>query len=605
MKAGGPGFGHGLILVSIAALALYVPRIHGAESSSVTNRQPRVLMLYSNERLLPANIAVDEAIRATFESELAVPAEFYTEFLDVDRFPGETQQERARDFLNDKYRERPPDVIIAGGSSALNFLIRYRAKLFPLVPLVHCGVTPNGLPESMPDDLMVGTLHAVDMTDTLKLALRLQPDTRRVVILSRPHSNRLEPGDVSSFTNRVEFLWLTNRSIAELHDELSRLPDHTVVLYGTMFRDPAGNAFTPRAALDQFAPASRVPIYGYYDTYLGHGIVGGSMITYQTIGRSAAKTAIRILKGETPQNAVRGTTLVPTPMFDWRQLHRWSISEKRLPLGSVIRFREPTPWQEHKWAILGSVALSLIEAALIAILILQLRRRRRAEAMANESERAARELSGRLIHTQEEERSRIARDLHDDFNQRLALLSVEIDVLGRAASPGDSAARLQQLGQNVRELSSDVHRLAYELHPAKLDQLGLVSAVSSLCRDLSQKSGLKLGFTHGNIPRELPAEVARCSYRVAQESLQNVVRHSGAETAQVELSAQNGHIRLVVSDAGKGFELAASRKAAGLGLLSMRERVRLAGGNLAIRSTPGQGTQVELTIPLPKGNTIA
>jgi len=149
-----------------------------------------------------------------------------------------------------------------------------------------------------------------------------------------------------------------------------------------------------------------------------------------------------------------------------------------------------------------------------------------------------------------------------------------------------------------------VHRLAYQLHPAKLDQLGLAAAVGSLCGDLSEKSGLKVDFSHDNILRDLPADVARCVFRVAQESLQNIVRHSGAKEAQVELTAQNGHIRLVVSDAGRGFDLEAARKSAGLGLLSMRERVRLSQGQFEIRSQPGGGTQVELTIPLRKMETV-
>jgi signal transduction histidine kinase len=291
-------------------------------------------------------------------------------------------------------------------------------------------------------------------------------------------------------------------------------------------------------------------------------------------------------------------------MFDWRQLRRWKISEGRLPPESVVLFRPPTLWEQHKGTILGGIMLLLVGTALIVGLILELRKRRRAESLSRASERAAQELSGRLIHTQEEERRRIARDLHDDFNQRLALLSVEIDMLGRNAS-ATSSARFRQLGEHARELSSDVHRLAYQLHPAKLDQLGLVAAVGGLCRDLSEKSGLRVDFTHENIPRDLAADVVLCGYRVIQESLQNIVRHSGASEALVELAARNGNFHLVVSDTGKGFDLAATRSVGGLGLLSMRERVRLVQGRLDIRSEPGRGTRVELTIPPQHRETAA
>jgi PAS domain S-box-containing protein len=365
-----------------AGLSVCLPGAQGAVTPPAV-RQPRVLVLYSNERLLPANVAVDEAIRTTFHSAFEKPVEFYAEFLDVNRFPSLIQQERTREFLSEKYRERPPDVIIAAGGSALHFLIKHRATLFPRVPVVHCGVSPNGISASMPDDLIVGIPHAVDMVATLELALRLQPDTRQVAVVGGGDASRVA---LSNLAAKVEFLWLTNQSVPELEDEVSHLPDHTVLFYGTMFGDTAGNAFTPRAALDQIAPASRVPIYGYYDTYLGHGIVGGSVLTFPTIGRTAAQIAIRILKGQHPQDAVRGVTDTPTPMFDWRELRRWKISENRLPPGSEILFREPTLWEQHRWAITGILLITLVETALILLLAFNLIRRRHAERLLRESE---------------------------------------------------------------------------------------------------------------------------------------------------------------------------------------------------------------------------
>jgi hypothetical protein len=133
----------------------------------------------------------------------------------------------------------------------------------------------------------------------------------------------------------------------ELRAELSRLPDHTVALYLTMFQDAAGKTFTPRQALEAFGPASRVPIYAWYDTYLGHGIVGGSMVTFEEIGRKTAQSGIRILAGEDVQAAARSESDQAVPPFDWHQLRRWNISEQRLPPGSIVRFKEATYWEQH------------------------------------------------------------------------------------------------------------------------------------------------------------------------------------------------------------------------------------------------------------------
>ena len=167
---------------------------------------------------------------------------------------------------------------------------------------------------------------------TLELALGLQPDTRHVAVVAGSALEDLESAEqfrreAALFADRVSFTWLTNLSLSDLRDELSRLPDHTIVLYLTMFEDAAGASFTPRQALALFAPASRVPIYGLYDTYLGNGIVGGSMVTFEEIGRKVARLGMRVLAGEDAQAAARSESHQAAPMFDWRELRRWSISE--------------------------------------------------------------------------------------------------------------------------------------------------------------------------------------------------------------------------------------------------------------------------------------
>jgi len=216
------------------------------------------------------------------------------------------------------------------------------------------------------------------------------------------------------------------------------------------------------------------------------------------------------------------------------------------------------------------------------------------------AEHDAREVSSKLITAQEDERKRIARDLHDDLNQRLALLSVEMELLGQGAD-GDrdlSQQRIEEIGRRVKELSSEVHKLSHQLHPAKLDQLGLISAARSFCRDLSQQSGLPVAFVHDDVPRDLRSDVALCFYRVIQESLQNVVKHSRANAARVELRMDAQLLRLTVSDDGQGFDLDHAARHGGLGLVGMKERTRLVQGNIVLRSAPNQGTRIELTAPL-------
>jgi signal transduction histidine kinase len=151
----------------------------------------------------------------------------------------------------------------------------------------------------------------------------------------------------------------------------------------------------------------------------------------------------------------------------------------------------------------------------------------------------------------------------------------------------------------IRELSSDVHRLAYELHPAKLDQLGLETASRSWCRDVAVHSGIRVSFVSREVPADVRPDIALCLFRIVQEALRNVVRHSRASEAHVQLTGGQGVMRLAVTDAGCGFDAAAASSKSGLGLISMRERVRLLRGTIDIESQPGTGTVISVSVPLP------
>jgi PAS domain S-box-containing protein len=237
--------------------------------------------------------------------------------------------------------------------------------------------------------------------------------------------------------------------------------------------------------------------------------------------------------------------------------------------------------------------------------IVDLTARRRAEVGLLESQRELQFLTGRLLEAQEVERRRIARELHDDVNQSLALLAVEMDIL--AASPPKSsvetADRVRELSTRLKELSSSVHDLSHQLHPSKLEQLGLVAAVRGLCKELSQSHGLDVKFTHYREPGAVPPDAALCLYRIVQEALQNVVKHSGSRHASVELWGTAEAICLRVVDDGIGFDPDAVGRNGGLGLVGMRERLHLVGGTIAIDSRPSGGTRIDVRVPTPATDT--
>ena len=217
------------------------------------------------------------------------------------------------------------------------------------------------------------------------------------------------------------------------------------------------------------------------------------------------------------------------------------------------------------------------------------------------SERAMRDLTGRLINAQEAERARLGRELHDDFSQRLALIAINLDLLRQSPlpAPDQLRARMSGLSDDINALSSDVHRISHELHPARLEQLGLAAAGTGLCRELSATHRLSIQFSAGDVPRTVPFPVSLCLYRVTQEALQNVIKHSGATSAVVDLANRGETLHLMVSDDGHGFDAAAAERGGSLGLVSMRERVHSIGGRFAITSAPDKGTRIDVDAPLP------
>jgi len=221
-----------------------------------------------------------------------------------------------------------------------------------------------------------------------------------------------------------------------------------------------------------------------------------------------------------------------------------------------------------------------------------------------------RRLTATLLQVQEEERRRLSCELHDDLNQKLAVLVMEVDALERQAAaearpaggapssapPGGVRAALRALRSRVVELSDDVRGLAYRLHPSILDHLGLAIALQSYVEEFAKRERIRVTFTHRNVPETLPPAIATCLYRVAQEALRNVAKHAHAKRAAMTIWKSGTSLHLSVKDSGIGFDPDERR---GLGLVSMQERVRAVEGTLAIKSKPGNGTQIEVVVPVP------
>ena len=211
------------------------------------------------------------------------------------------------------------------------------------------------------------------------------------------------------------------------------------------------------------------------------------------------------------------------------------------------------------------------------------------------SDEALSGMTRKLIESQEQERARIGRELHDDINQRLAMLSLDLEQLQE--NPSEVQSRVQELRNQTTELSNDVQSMSHDLHSSKLEYLGVIAGIKSWCKEFGERQRVEIDFSN-DVDSALPFEIGRSLFRVLQEALHNATKHSGVKRIEVQLREDSGEIHLIIRDSGKGFDVEAALQSKGLGLTSMRERVRLVNGTFSIESKPMGGTTIHVRVPL-------
>jgi PAS domain S-box-containing protein len=692
-----------------------------AADAPAAEPQMAVLALYGSRPDLASNVIVDEVLRSTLERELGPRLDFYAEFLDTARWPEAETQIAVHDFLRRRYATKRLSAIIAVARPAINFMRIYGEELFPGIPIVAYGDS-DALYGWEPGRPITGALAKVDLGRTVELILRLQPGTREILVISgTSDSDRWRQAEarrqLDRLKKRVTLTYIDAGSVQDLVRTAARTPDGTVILFLSMYEDSAGSKLLSHEVLARIAKDARVPVYNQTATNVGLGIVGGVVFDPELLGGETAQLTLRVLRGERLQDLPVQESKSTVPMVDWRQLRRWGLDEKRLPVGTVVRFREASVWESYKSYIIGGLVLILAETVLIFGLVWQRARAKRAETYLRESEARFRLVANtapvmiwtagtdrkcsyvnktwldftgrsleaelgdgwvegvhpddlnrclqtyteaftrresfemqyrvrrkdgeyrwvfddgvprfnpdgtfagyigsciditerklaeeslatigrRLIEAHEAERTWIGRELHDDINQRLALLAISLDRWSHDASTNEVTELVRHTRARITEIAQDVQGLSHRLHSSKLDYLGLVTAAKSFCRELSERSTVEIVFEHLGIPHTLPKEVSLCLFRVLQEGLQNAVKHSGVRSFTVDLQGTEEWIELTVADTGHGFEEQEAFTRHGLGMISMRERLQLVHGELSVKSHPGAGTTIRARVPL-------
>jgi len=375
-------------LCALCAIA-YLTVTNGVNAADVGAK--RVLMISTGSRLAPGFIIVDQQLLQIFGKITSPRIEIYAENLDLVRFPSERYGQIFSEYLTAKYAAHPPDLVILVYIGNLGTAGKVLHQLFPGTPVIVAGFTEENISRDQFGSLVIGIAQRVDPRATMELILRLQPETRRIIVIGgtaevdRSVLNRVKEA-AQSIKGRIEIDFWDNLTMAELRKAVTTVPRDTAILYARMFRDAAGQAFVSSEVGQWIAQWANAPVYVMTDASFGTGAVGGSLASIEAFGKRAGELARLILTGTTPASLPFEIRTDSVPTFDWRALKRWGISEDRLPPNSVVRFRPQSIWEQYRWYIIAALIIILAQSAIIADLLLHRRRRRRVEAVLRENQ---------------------------------------------------------------------------------------------------------------------------------------------------------------------------------------------------------------------------
>jgi PAS domain S-box-containing protein len=342
-----------------------------------------VLVLHAFESNVPVFELTDHGLGAALDAGgVGIRNQFF-EYLDLARNPGPEHTQRLVELLRLRYGERKIDVIITMFPEALRFLLNEGRMIFPAVPILSLYMPAGGeLPKT--DRTIIQHLAKRDVVGTLEIGLKLVPGAKRVFVVSGAHEldrkiEDLARVDFKKWEGLLEFRYLDNIPLEEILTAVSSSPPGTIVFILAFTTDVKGRIFTVKEVSKQVSQVSTAPVFSLFDIQLGQGIVGGSLLSYEQIGTRAGQLTLEILRGtRTPENIPDVLDVPFVPMFDWRQLMRWDLSESALPKGNIVVNRESTFW-DLKYYVIGVLAFVIVQSFLITGLLVQKRRKRSAE----------------------------------------------------------------------------------------------------------------------------------------------------------------------------------------------------------------------------------
>ena len=580
-----------------------------------------ILVLHQSDVRGPFYYQVFSALRSTVNVSARWPVTIYVESLDLSRFTGPAYEESLQAHFRVKYRDRPIGVVVAIGSATLEYVLRWRTTLWPDIPVVFAMVDEPTFARLSPPPDVTGKIIKLTLRDMMTTARAVVPDLKRIAFVGDAWEGqtvfRHFVEEIRVAAADVEVIDLVGLTMRELRERVALLPDKTAILYTSIYSDGEGTYYPPADALVLIAEIASRPIVIAIETFLGRGGVGGFVMTASAIGGEAAQLALRVLNGEKAANIPVAVGDVPRPVFDWRQLKRFRISEARLPPGSEVRFRELTVWEQYRWQIMLIAAALLIQTALIVVLFYEHRYRRMAEA-------ASRSAMGKFAHmncvaTAGELSASIAHEVNQPLGAIVANASAGLRWLSNPVPDLDevrtSLKGVVSAGNRASEIVGSL-RAMFKMGSEITAPLDLNDVIEEVLRHLLvelQNQGIMVQTA---LSKSLPLVLGHSGQ--LQQVIWNLVRNAADAMASVSGRARLLRVEsaihdpdgvlLSVEDSGTGIDpkdidrifdsfFTTKPQGMGMGLSICRSIIEAHGGRLTASSGHSLGSVFQIILP--------
>jgi signal transduction histidine kinase len=603
-----------LVLLAILAAAKVC-------SADIMDRVPRVLILYPYDERIPATSIAGESARERMLEATAGKIDLFSEFLDLSRFPEKVHIDRMARYLTEKYIDRRPDVVIAIGEEATSFIVTNRNTIAPGAKIIFCGFSgATAAKLNLPDDV-IGALSDFDIKKTFEMAVRLQPNARQLVVIGGSSIFDQEwitsaRNDLAGLTRNMDVTYLTGLSIDEFVERAAGLSEDAILLVLSVFSDRTGRNFVPRDSLEKIAATAGAPVYGPYSTYLGHDVVGGNSVTFESVGTAVAGLAIDALAGK----PIADVAVQPTFVADARQLQRWGLSEADLPPGTIVYFNKKSLWEEH-WAEITAV-LAFVLAQSLVIVALLFERRRRAAA-----ELQARHRLLEVVHlNQSATAGALSASIAHELNQPLGAIRINAETAEMMLQREEPDLKLiQQIlvdirddDQRAQDIIAQLRGLLKRRSEIDWQEFDLNDVIKSAIRILHTEAERRnVAVSSAQPARELPVRadqvhVQQVILNLATNAMDAMLDVASTERKlifQATLGEASSNVELSISDTGRGiprdklgsiFDAFYTTKpgGTGLGLAIAREIVETYGGRIWADNRPEGGAVFRFVLPL-------